>query len=92
MIEYLKNNGCDIYYDVIFLFIKYGVKVSFCGYFGVVCVKDFFGIFYFMYNVFGKKDVCYLFFVVVCLYDNDSIKYVNIINVEVKKCLMFYGC
>lgn len=92
LIEYLKNNGCDIHYDVISLLIKFGAKVSFRGYLGVVRAKDPFGILHFMHNVFGKKDVCHLLFVAACLYDNDSIKHVNTINVEAKKCLMSYGC
>ncbi|XP_062584898.1 ankyrin repeat and SOCS box protein 8-like [Saccostrea cucullata] len=92
LIEYLKNNGCDIHFDVISLLIKFGAKVSFRGYLGVVRAKDHFGILHYMHNVFGKKEICHLLFVAACLYDNDSIKHVNTVNVEAKKCLMSYGC
>lgn len=92
LIEYLKNNGCDIHFDVISLLIKFGAKVSFRGYLGVVRSKDPFGILHYMHNVFGKKEVCHLLFVAACLYDNDSIKHVNTLNVEAKKHLMSYGC
>lgn len=90
-IEYFKFNEEEVDFEIVFFFIRYGVKVSFRGMRGMMYVRDLYGILFLVKKFLMKDDIFCLMVDVVFYFDVDVIKNYDLLVLEVKEYLVILG-
>lgn len=90
-IEYFKFNEEEVDFEIVFYFIRYGVKVSFRGMRGMMYVRDLYGILFLVKKFLMKDDIFCLMVDVVFYFDVDVIKNYDLLVLEVKEYLVILG-
>lgn len=90
-IEYFKFNEEEVDFEIVFFFIRYGVKVSFRGMRGMMYVRDLYGILFLVKKFLMKNDIFCLMVDVVFYFDVDVIKNYDLLVLEVKEYLVIFG-
>lgn len=90
-IEYFKFNEEEVDFEIVFFFIRYGVKVSFRGMRGMMYVRDFYGILFLVKKFLMKDDMFCLMVDVVFYFDVDVIKNYDLLVLEIKEYLVIFG-
>lgn len=90
-IEYFKFNEEEVDFEIVFFFIRYGVKVSFRGMRGMMYVRDLYGILFLVKKFLMKDDIFCLMVDVVFFFDMDVIKNYDLLVLEVKEYLVILG-
>lgn len=78
-------------FEIVFFFIRYGVKVSFRGMRGMMYVRDLYGILFLVKKFLMKDDIFCLMVDVVFYFDVDVIKNYDLLVLEVKEYLVILG-
>lgn len=90
-IEYFKFNEEEVDFEIVFFFIRYGVKVSFRGMRGMMYVRDLYGILFLVKKFLMKDDIFCLMVDVVFYFDVDVIKNYDLLVLEIKEYLVIFG-
>lgn len=90
-IEYFKFNEEEVDFEIVFFFIRYGVKVSFRGMRGMMYVRDLYGILFLVKKFLMKDDMFCLMVDVVFYFDVDVIKNYDLLVLEIKEYLVIFG-
>lgn len=90
-IEYFKFNEEEVDFEIVFFFIRYGVKVSFRGMRGMMYVRDLYGILFLVKKFLMKDDIFCLMVDVMFYFDVDVIKNYDLLVLEVKEYLIIFG-